>query len=541
MGFHVGMPTLELKQTKGAAAKNGKRFGDGRSICVEAGEERYSKTENFDPSRSDLNVHLGRFSGGDDAWDYVKKRVAEAEEIRRAKGKRGYRKDATVAYALIVKPEGEWANAQTPETLDKFFNDAASVLDDLGIVKKDETVLRERHWDEGISAEEPCVHEHYVFMAHDAEGDLVGSRHLRLKEFTKLNKDFPRIMREKYGWECEELTDYDAEKTKSMTPEEKAEYNAEHIAKKKAKRHGLSANEYAAEKRAKKAEKRAKEAVAIAAEAEDKLREVTAERDAEMAAKNAAITERKLVENRLATAKREIAAAEPQLKQTRAAIASAQADQKKAEKGRDAAQRELDEIEPKITQKKAEKATADKAAADAEAKKKKAEEDRDKALLEKQASFDERVAEGRKLMEARALTEKRKKELDEIDEELAAKARETNERFALAEKKLIAANNLSKAAQTALDEAEAQRQKDDDILSRFERYCDDRFGENPKLETVVKLVHDAVRFFREAESKNDKAEKTREDVRTYQGSINRQLNSLPRYRQRGNSDDFGVR
>lgn len=253
MGFKVGMPTLELKMGATAASKNAKRFGNGRSICVEAGVERYSKTQNFDPSRSHLNAHLGPYESGDDAWDYVREQVADIEAKRKAQGKRAIRKDATIAHALIVKPDGEWVNAQTPEDIERFFDDAAEVLGELGIIPKDSIVMRERHLDEGISGEEPCAHEHYVFMARTADGDLAGSRHLRLKEFKKLNRDFPKMMQAR-GWDCEELVGYDPEAAKNMSAEEQAEYKAEHITKKQ--EHGLSANEYATKKKNERAEKR---------------------------------------------------------------------------------------------------------------------------------------------------------------------------------------------------------------------------------------------------------------------------------------------
>ncbi len=169
MGFRVGIPILDLKRGKKAAAKC-KKGGDARSICVEAGEERYSRTKNYDPSRSGANVHLGPYSSGVEAYAHILDEVERAEEIHRAKDAhgRGYRKNFTVAYAVIIKPEGEWINAQTPDDRLRFFADAQRVLSDLGVMPEDETVMCELHRDEGYSADEPCDHLHIVGMAGEA-------------------------------------------------------------------------------------------------------------------------------------------------------------------------------------------------------------------------------------------------------------------------------------------------------------------------------------------------------------------------------------
>lgn len=244
MGIKVGMPMLKLK--RGAAS--GKHAGSLRAIAMEAGEERASKTKNLDPTRSDLNLHLGPYSKGWDATQAIEEEVAdyETEYKKTSYLGRGLRSDAAVAIALIVKPDGEWINSQTPEEQERFFSDSYDVLCELGVVRDKDVRMRERHLDEG------APHEHIILMAYDKDGKLAGSRVVNLKTFAKLNRDYPKKMQEK-GWPVDELKAYDPEAVKDMTNDEKRAYKEEHIQNKQAKRHGLSANEYAAMKDAEKA------------------------------------------------------------------------------------------------------------------------------------------------------------------------------------------------------------------------------------------------------------------------------------------------
>ncbi len=431
MGFKVGMPTLELKTNAKAAARC-KKGGVGRSICVEAGEERYSKTQNYDPSRSGANVHLGPYASGDDAWAYIKGQLDEIEATRKAAGKRAIRKDATVAHALIVKPDGEWANAQTPEELDRFFADAADVLDALGVVPKESVVMRERHLDEGFSADEPCAHEHYVFMARTPDGDLAGSRHLGLGAFHKLNRDFPRMMRER-GWDCEELVGYDVEATKNMSDEELAAYKKQHREAKL--EHGLSANEYIAHRKVERAEKRAE-----AAEKKAILRERA---NAAIKADSDAAWDR---------------------------MTAAKAEQAKAEQARDEAAAELAEMEPRI--KAVGKREADVKAREESAKRREeraADDERRAAATRREA--DDVLACARRDAEAMR---------DEAEEEARAAAQEAAER-----------TRAQAAAEAAglIDEARALREKEraDDVLTRFARWCRSQ-GDRGFARRVAELV-----------------------------------------------------
>lgn len=261
MSFNVGMPMLGLK--RGSA--HGKHAANLRKILDEAGTERYSATKNLDPSKSKNNVHLGGYSSGEDAYAAIMQEVDDYEtEYKKTSYRgRGLRSDATVAVAFIVKPEGDWINKQPPDVQAKFFSDSFDVLCELGVVNKDYVRMRERHLDEA------SPHEHYVEMAYDKNGKLAGSHIVNLKTFSKLNRDYPKKMQER-GWDVNELKAYDAEAVKDMTPEEAADYKEKHIAEKE-RRHGLSANEYAAMKEAEKAVETAKQANELRHDIEDEI------------------------------------------------------------------------------------------------------------------------------------------------------------------------------------------------------------------------------------------------------------------------------
>lgn len=405
MGFTMGVATLGLKATAAAAAKNPERNGNCRDICCEAGEERYSKTITFDPSRSDLNGHLGRFSSGVDAYEYIRSETEKAEEIHRAKSKqgRGFRKDKSIAYAFIFKPDSEWVDAQDKATLDAFFDDAFATACELGVFDENtDVVLRERHYDEA------AAHEHVIVMAKTADGDLAGPEFLGLKKFDLLNHELPKKLRE-MGWDIDELgRNYDAEKAKQMTPEELIEYKAECIEKKRAK-HGLSANEYIAKKRAAQETERAAKAIEIANEAEE---------HAERAESNARLREKARDEMRA-----EVDALWEQKQQAKADADTAKAEQKAAEAARDKAARELTDMEPRI--KAVGKRETDVKAREASVKKREesvAASERDIAV--KQTQADAVLAAARRDAEAvgRRIEEEAERRADETEQKAAERA-----------------------------------------------------------------------------------------------------------------------
>lgn len=253
MGFKVGMPVLKLKNAKSGGKNRGKSKNSGnlKSILGEAGTERWSATKTLDRSLSSTNEHLGPYSSGEEAYEAIMAEVEEYSEAYKAEHGRGVRKDAVLAFAMIVKPPAEVVNAMTPEERARFFKDSYDTLVELNVLSDDNVRMRERHRDEGGE------HEHIISMAYDKDGKLNGKKVVSLGMFKKLNKEFPKRMQEK-GWDVEECDVYDEEAVKSMTPDEADAYKAEHRAKKA--KQGLSANEYIALKHAEEAEQRAVDA-----------------------------------------------------------------------------------------------------------------------------------------------------------------------------------------------------------------------------------------------------------------------------------------
>ena len=218
------------------------------------------------------------------------------------------------------------------------------------------------------------------------------------------------------GWDIDELgRNYDAEKAKQMTPEELVEYKAECIEKKRAK-HGLSANEYIAKKRAAQETERAAKAIEIANEAEE---------HAERAESNARLREKARAEMRA-----EVDALWEQKQQAKADADTAKADadtakaeQKAAEAARDKAARVLTDMEPRI--KAVGKRETDVKAREASVKKREesvAASERDIAV--KQTQADAVLAAARRDAEAvgRRIEEEAERRADETEQKAAERA-----------------------------------------------------------------------------------------------------------------------
>ncbi len=437
MGFTMGVATLGLKATAAAAAKNPARSGNCRDICCEAGEERYSKTITYDPSRSNLNGHLGKFSSGVDAYEYIRAETEKAEGIHRAKSKqgRGFRKDKSIAYAFIFKPEAAWVNTQDKATLDRFFDDSFAVACELGVFDENtDVVLRERHYDEA------AAHEHVIVMAKTADGDLVGPEFLGLKKFDLMNHALPKKLRE-MGWDIDELgRNYDAEKAKQMTPAELAEYKAECIKKKRAK-HGLSANAYIAQQRA-------EEAVADAEKAIEIAKDATELADAAEARKKKAERDAKFRERARAEMRVQMDDMWAKKTQAEADAEAAKAEQKEAEDARDAAAEELADMEPRIAAVST-REDAVKAREDDVERRESAVAESERGIAAKRAEADAVLTSARRDGEAARRR---------IEDEAEAAAEQTQQAAA-------------RKAQALLDEADAVRaEADDGALTRFVRW-----------------------------------------------------------------------
>ena len=261
MGIRIGVPVLKLSR----GAKQTKRKGDARKVAQEAGNERYSKDQDLDRSRSRLNEYTC-FKSGKALADYWE---AEAAKQTDALG-RPLKSTAITGFAVIFKPDMEGMESMDEAERKQFVRDGISVtakiLEESGL-QVDMTAL---HMDEIV--------EHGHILGHDPE--YKAAKKLDIRLYAKLNKELPRRLRE-MGYDVEDLAVYDSEKVAQMTPEEQATYREERIQQKRAKKHGQSSNAYKREKleEAETELKAQREALAKQqAEAEARLKDLETER-----------------------------------------------------------------------------------------------------------------------------------------------------------------------------------------------------------------------------------------------------------------------
>lgn len=229
MGIRVGIPVLKLSRN----ATPTKRKGDARKVVLESFKERYSKDQDLDRSRSNLNVYTG-FQRGKDLYEFWEK---EASGHLDAKGRK-LRADAVIGYSFIIKPDKESMDKMSDLEQMRFLDDSMKVLSDLfqsqGL-PLDATAL---HMDE--------VNPHVHAFGHDPE--YKAGKKIDIRLFGMLNREYPKRMRE-LGYDVEDLTVYDSEKADTMTEEERADYKEEVLQRKKAKKNaGRSSNQYKDEK-----------------------------------------------------------------------------------------------------------------------------------------------------------------------------------------------------------------------------------------------------------------------------------------------------
>ena len=231
MGFTVGAPVLSLKPKQ---EKRKNRSGDLRKILDEM-YDRKGVDKDIDPNRRHLDRYLGRFKNADEAYNFYMDRFNNHKVIVKGKNGKVYerkpRENTTVAGNLILKPTAEEVNKLSYDDQQRLAND----LIDIGVHVLNAHGLRV----DGVVVhnDEEGVHPHFVF--HD--NDFKMADKLNVKLYGDLNREVPKYLRSK-GWECDDLRNYDVEKTKNMTKEEKEEYTREF--RKGKKYNGLSSQEY---------------------------------------------------------------------------------------------------------------------------------------------------------------------------------------------------------------------------------------------------------------------------------------------------------
>lgn len=227
--------------------KNPTHRSNGGKICRELGNERFSKSETLDKTRSHLNEYSGMYGDGtgQDCWDKLKE---EADSYKMpvklpdgTAATRGLRKDAVIGFSVIINPPDEMCAGWSPETYDKFSADGYDTLCEIAprVFRKENIRMVAKHRDEGLPDENGNYgeHEHIVGVPRDENGRYCGNL-IDAKMLSEINRKFPAMMREK-GWDLDDLdvTDWDRYKT---DPAYKAERKA------KRKEHGKSTNRYIA-------------------------------------------------------------------------------------------------------------------------------------------------------------------------------------------------------------------------------------------------------------------------------------------------------
>lgn len=237
---------------RGEPKPGAKHRASGEAIAKEAGNERYSRSETLDRTRSCLNEYSGFCSGGM-CWSAMEKQAEEYRmEVKQKNGSiatRGLRKDAVIGWALIFNPPAEMTIGWSKDDYDKFYADSFDVMEAIEprLFRRENIRMTARHRDEGYENEngEYGEHIHNIGDAIDSEGRYCGNL-VDARLCVRINENYPCMMREK-GWDLDDLdrTDFSRMGKNENGIYKDPEYRAERIAKKKSS--GRSVNKYVAD------------------------------------------------------------------------------------------------------------------------------------------------------------------------------------------------------------------------------------------------------------------------------------------------------
>lgn len=286
LGLVNGEPPTKTNEKTGKQYKNRHR-ANGAAIAMEMFEERASRSETLDRSRSHLNTYEG-FTRGEDCWNDMLNDVDEYKmPVKLKNGQTAYRKlggrqlaELVPGWSIILNPPPEMTVGWTDDDYDRFDTDGMEVLSEIcPIFKLKNRKGKAIHRDEGRKDVngEYGRHTHYIGNCWDDEGRYCGSV-IDGRLYDEINRRFPAMMRDK-GWDLDDLdvTDWarmgDAlDKDGNLLLDEDGnpvpidpEYKAEREAKRKKK--GRSVNKVIADDRH-EARVALQEAQAVKADAE---------------------------------------------------------------------------------------------------------------------------------------------------------------------------------------------------------------------------------------------------------------------------------
>lgn len=254
----IGIPMLRLK----AAGGKGKHSGNARAVALEALEERYSKDADLNPDLTEDNLYFENgFTSGHTLADYWEQEAAEYRITDKNGKQKKLRSDASIGFVYIVKPDEAYMQTLSEADQMRLLGDAITITRE--IFEKRGLVI-----DAGVThVDERNPHTH--IFGHDPEYKLADKIDIRL--FGELNRDVPKRMRE-LGWDIQDCGGYDLEAARQMTPEERAAYSEQRVAKKRES--GRSADSYKASKMIESATRMRVESVERMAEAKLMQRDV---------------------------------------------------------------------------------------------------------------------------------------------------------------------------------------------------------------------------------------------------------------------------
>lgn len=239
---------------RGTPKEGAKHRANGKAICEEAGNERYSRSVTLDRSRSHLNKYDGYTSGGK-CWEAME---TQADVYRmKVKGKGGVeherplRSDAVIGWAVIFNPPAEATVGWTSDDYERFSRDSLDALEAIEprLFGSKNLRMTAIHKDEGMPDEygEFGQHLHAIGDAIDQEGRYCGNL-MDARLISRINLEYPALMR-KRGWDMEDIdqTDYYRMGKNDDGTYRDPEYRAARKVKRAGKRAGRSVNKYVAD------------------------------------------------------------------------------------------------------------------------------------------------------------------------------------------------------------------------------------------------------------------------------------------------------
>ena len=254
---------------RGEPEPGNKRRAPGIKICMEAGNERASKSKTLDRKRSHLNEY-SVYSSGAECWAAMEADAAAyRSEYTDKHGKQRSRKlraDAVIGWAMIFKPPADVSQGWTPEQKAKFVEDSWTVmrLIEPRLFRTSNVRMVATHRDEDGD------HAHLIGDSKDEAGAYCGNL-IDLNLMDRINAQYPELMRQIGGWDIEDAEVTDWEKYRNDP-----EYRAAVDARKAAGPGGLPVNEYGP----RAAAQRAEEAARMYGDAVEALREAEEAREA---------------------------------------------------------------------------------------------------------------------------------------------------------------------------------------------------------------------------------------------------------------------